>query len=239
MLRTGNWLRRAKVFKSCGCQHANHRRVAYFTKTPIETIVERHKQNLAFFGKAELVGEYLGDAVKTEYRCLLHDQVHPAVPTNMGKGRGLPCCKKAIGWDGLESILKGTFRAPSLTCWLYLFHMANHPGHIKLGIASFMGIRPDEEYGELIRSWQFDNRIDAALVEEALKQATLHAAERPKRLRRWPGRTEIRKLDAKAAVRQANALVQAIGKLGRWPFVLKHISMSASHTEQVLSKLPT
>ena len=116
--------------------------------------------------------------------------------------------------------------------------MANYPGLVKFGIASYMDLRPDEEYGELIRSWKLDNRIDAALVEEALKQATLHAAAWPKKLRRWAGRSEIRKLDAKALVKQTAALVKAICTLGRWPFVLKHISMSAAHRDHVLSRLP-
>ena len=238
VLRTGNWLRKSRAFRCCGCQVSSHRQEAYFTVHPMEQIIELHRQRLSFFGKAELVGEYRSDQAKTEYRCLIHDEVHPARPTNMGQGKGLPCCKKAFGWDGLTSILDGTFRAPTQSCWLYLFHMANYPGLVKFGIASYMDIRPDEEYGELIRSWKLDNRIDAALVEEALNQATLHAAALPKKLRRWAGRSEIRKLDAKALVKKSAALVKAICTLGRWPFVLKHISMSAAHRDHVLSRLP-
>ena len=238
VLRTGNWLRKTKAFRCCGCQRNAHYKESYFTTHPMEQIIERHRQRLSFFGKAELVGEYRGDSAKTEYRCLIHDEVHPAFPTNMGRGWGLLCCKKSIGWDGLAAILDGTFRAPTQSCWVYLFHMENYPGHVKVGIASCMDTRPDEEYGELIRSWKFDNRIDAALVEEALKQATLHAAAWPKKLRRWAGRSEIRKLDAKALVKQTAALVKAICTLGRWPFVLKHISMSAAHRDHVLSRLP-
>ena len=238
VLRTGNWLRKTKAFRCCGCQRNAHYKESYFTTHPMEQIIERHRQRLSFFGKAELVGEYRGDSAKTEYRCLIHDEVHPAFPTNMGRGWGLLCCKKSIGWDGLAAILDGTFRAPTQSCWVYLFHMENYPGHVKVGIASCMDTRPDEEYGELIRSWKFDNRIDAALVEEALKQATLHAAAWPKKLRRWVGRTEVRKLDAKALVKQTAALVKAICTLGRWPFVLKHISMSAAHRDHVLSVTP-
>ena len=238
VLRTGNWLRKTTAFRCCGCQAAANHQEAYFTLHPMEQIIELHRQRLSFFGKAELVGEYRSDQAKTEYLCLIHNQVHPARPTNMGRGKGLPCCRKSIGWDGLAAILDGTFRAPTQSCWLYLFHMANYPGLVKFGIASYMDLRPDEEYGELIRSWKLDNRIDAALVEEALKQATLHAAARPKKLRRWVGRTEVRKLDAKALVKQTAALVKAICTLGRWPFVLKHISMSAAHRDHVLSRLP-
>jgi hypothetical protein len=156
--------------------------------------VEHHKKKLAFYGKVELVGQYHGDSVKTEYLCLIHSQILLGRPTNMGKGRGLACCRKALGFDGLSSILDETFRAPLRDCWLYLFRMKHYRGLIKLGIASFMDNRPDEEYGDLIRSWHFDNRIDAALVEEALKQSTGYAADCPTKLQRWPGRTEIRKI---------------------------------------------
>ena len=43
----------------------------------------------------ELVGEYSRDNIKTEYRCLIHNEIHPSTPTNIAQGHGLKCCKKA------------------------------------------------------------------------------------------------------------------------------------------------
>lgn len=236
VLRTGNWLRTARIVRSCGCQHAANRSVAFEAKSPLEARENLHKQRLAFFGKVELVGRYCGDAVKTEYRCLLHHEIHRAIPTNTARGRGLPCCKKAMGGDGLTAILDGTFRAASRECWLYLFRMARFPGLIKLGIASFMAIRPDDEYGELIQDWRFDSRVDASLVEDALKEVTRNAAYVPKQLKRWAGRTEIRRLAEPVLVEQAQSLVTAFHSLGRWQFALQHVPMSRRHRQQVIAQ---
>ena len=41
------------------------------------------------------IGEYEGDKEKILFRCLKHNEEHLAMPTNVKKGRGLACCKKA------------------------------------------------------------------------------------------------------------------------------------------------
>lgn len=233
ILKSGNWLRRAKGTKCCGCQHKKIREKALNKLNPISKRIERHKKNLAIFGKAELIGEYLGDRIKTKYRCLLHNQVHFAVPTNMGRGRGLPCCKRDIGWDSLEAILDGSFRAKNQKCLLYIFTLKRFPTLIKLGIASHIDRRPDDEYGDLIRAWTFENRVDAALVELSIKQYSIDYSVVPDDLINWAGRTEIRRIDANLLIMRLQLLVEELSKSGRWKFALKYISMSNKHRSLV------
>lgn len=229
ILKSGNWLRRTKSSKCCGCQHKKIREQAYDKLNPISQRIKRHKENLAIFGKAELVGKYLGDRIKSKYRCLLHNQVHFAIPTNMVKGRGLPCCKRDIGWDSLEAIIDGSFRAPNQKCLLYIFRLKRFPSLIKLGIASHIDRRPDEEYGDLIRTWTFNKRVDAALVEISIKQYSINYSVVPDDLINWAGRTEIRSVDPNILIIRVQLLVEELSKLGRWKFALKYISMSNKH----------
>jgi hypothetical protein len=229
ILKSGNWLRQTKSSMCCGCQHKKIREKAYNKTNPISKRVDKHKKNLAVFGKAELVGEYLGDRTKTKYKCLIHDQIHFAIPTNMGRGRGLPCCKRDLGWDSLEAIIDGSFRAPNQKCLLYMFRLKRFPSLIKLGIASHIDRRPDEEYGDLIRSWTFKNRVDAALVEISLKQQTIDYSFIPDELIKWIGRTEIRRIDPNILITRVQLLVDEFLKEGRWQFALKYISMNNKH----------
>jgi hypothetical protein len=53
----------------------------------------QHAAEAKALGRVELVGEYLGARTKTKYRCLTHEHVDDALPTNILKGRGLKCCK--------------------------------------------------------------------------------------------------------------------------------------------------
>jgi hypothetical protein len=233
ILKSGNWLRRTKSSRCCGCQHKKIRKKAFNKSNPISKRIERHRKNLAIYGKAELVGEYLGDRIKTKYRCLLHDQIHFAIPSNMGRGRGLPCCKRDIGWDSLEAIINGSFRAKNQTCLLYIFKLKRFASLVKLGIASHIDRRPDEEYGDLVRTWTFNNRVDAALVEISIKQYTISYSVVPDDLFSWAGRTEIRSIDTNLLIMRLQFLVEELSKLGRWKFALKYILMSNKHRSLV------
>lgn len=54
---------------------------------------KEHAKEVKLLGRVVLVGTYKGARTKTDYWCSEHDQVHPALPTNILKGRGLICCK--------------------------------------------------------------------------------------------------------------------------------------------------
>jgi len=103
------------------------------------------------------------------------------------------------------------------------------PSLIKLGIASHIDRRPDEEYGDLIRTWTFNKRVDAALVEISIKQYSINYSVVPDDLINWAGRTEIRSVDPIILIIRVQLLVEELSKLGRWKFALKYISMSNKH----------
>ena len=57
---------------------------------------QTHAARVKELGRVELVGEYIKATKKTQYRCLLHDEIHEALPTNILKGHGLACCKRDL-----------------------------------------------------------------------------------------------------------------------------------------------
>jgi hypothetical protein len=54
VLRSGNWLRTAKVFRSCGCRRSANHAAGFEKQQPLDHRIDLHKQRLAFFGKVEL-----------------------------------------------------------------------------------------------------------------------------------------------------------------------------------------
>lgn len=54
--------------------------------------IDDHRKRLAEFNKVELAGEWIDTQTKTLYKCLKHNEIHPAYPGNVTKGLGLQCC---------------------------------------------------------------------------------------------------------------------------------------------------
>ena len=57
---------------------------------------QTHAERVKELGRVELVGEYVRSDKSTQYRCLLHDEVHEALPTNVLAGHGLVCCQRTL-----------------------------------------------------------------------------------------------------------------------------------------------
>ena len=53
-----------------------------------------HALEVKEVGRVELIGECEGVSVKTKYRCLEHNQIHLAYPSNILQGHGLRCCQR-------------------------------------------------------------------------------------------------------------------------------------------------
>jgi len=55
----------------------------------------RYREQIAAHGRVELMlgQDYKGSQVPMLFRCLLHNEVHPASPLRLAEGRGLHCCK--------------------------------------------------------------------------------------------------------------------------------------------------
>ena len=56
---------------------------------------KNHSHEVKELGILELVGLYKGARIPALYRCKKHKEIHYSLPTNVLKGRGLLCCKKA------------------------------------------------------------------------------------------------------------------------------------------------
>jgi len=61
-------------------------------KTELTVTEEEHRERLKDHGKVELVGKWFDTRTKTEYRCIEHGEIHPALPVNVAQGHGLQCC---------------------------------------------------------------------------------------------------------------------------------------------------
>jgi len=61
-------------------------------KTELTVTEEEHRERLKDHGKVELVGKWINTRTETKYRCLEHDEIHPALPSNVAQGHGLQCC---------------------------------------------------------------------------------------------------------------------------------------------------
>lgn len=238
VIKTGNYLRKARVYHSCGCETSKTRSAGYEKLNPHQERVRKHIQALAFYGKVELEGEYIDEGTRTEYTCLLHGKTYPALPMNTQRGRGLRCCRLSQGArDSVSAIINNTVRRTDLPAFLYAFHMANYDGLIKIGIATDLSVRPDEEYGALIKSWSVDKRIIAVAIEAALKENTFGYCEMPEKLSDWAGRTEIRRMSAGQVVEEMEYLISSYNKLGLWDFLLQTVPLTQSQRQQINAKL--
>ena len=56
---------------------------------------KEHAEEAKALGRVVLVGTYNGARTPTTYRCIEHGEIHPSLPTNVLKGRGLLCCKSS------------------------------------------------------------------------------------------------------------------------------------------------
>tara|TARA_Y100001978_G_scaffold6012_1_gene5012 strand:- start:132 stop:1952 length:1821 start_codon:yes stop_codon:yes gene_type:complete len=63
-------------------------------KPGLQKTTAEHANEVEKLNKVILIGEYIGARNNTDYLCLEHHEIWPAMPTNVLKGRGLRCCKR-------------------------------------------------------------------------------------------------------------------------------------------------
>jgi len=209
-----------------------------------------YDQRLADIGKVKRIGEYTGSKDSIDHLCLIHDEVHPALPGNLLKGQGLYCCQRErTGTDSVESAINGTLKVPDKPEWLYLYRLKRFPEYLKIGIAVDVSPNPDpnnpkilrgfdEEYGDQVALWFFENRIDAFLVEQAVLQATASSASIPEGLEEtWAGAGEVRHAPEEELVDFIQRLCEEHSEIGRWQFVLANLKLPKRQREAVLRKI--
>ena len=84
------------------------------------------------------------------------------------------------------------------------------------------------EYGELISSWEFPDRVQALAVEMVVLQDTLSHYKKPAKLRKnyWEGITEVRKIDEQEAVDYVQSVVDEMTAVGPLAFLHSRLVMS-------------
>ena len=83
---------RQGLTKSCGCGQKDFLKHYYLSPENLAKRRTNHLKKVDKFKKVELIGEYKRDNIKTEYKCLLHQEIHLAYPTNVARF-GLKCCQ--------------------------------------------------------------------------------------------------------------------------------------------------
>ena len=199
----------------------------------MEKAASSYDAALARFGFMERLGDYLGAHTPILHRCLAHGEEQMARPTNCRRGRKLGCCRRAVsGHDSLENTLAGVQRCAAVEeTGLYIYTLKNYPGFLKPGIAKDLDRRSaisDGEYGVLVAEWRRPSRTEAFLVEQALLKATRRQGQCPDELFRWPGASEVRRIDEAPLVELAQALIDELGFCANpWEFALAHRLLTA------------
>lgn len=181
-----------------------------------------YDKRLAEIGRVVRVEEYLGARKWFKHRCLIHDEVHLGLPSNLLKGHGLVCCRET--GDSFERALTGTGRfAEEVETDLYVYNLLNHPGYLKIGISKEHEGRANGEYGDCLGSWRKGSRTLAFILEQALLRITKSLRECPVDLDGFKGSTEIRKMDPGPLLDLADDLSRDIDRYSNpWEFALIH-----------------
>ena len=165
---------------------------------------------------------YVDSKTPLLFRCLLHNEVYPAVPGNIIAGQGLRCCLRET-WesDSLSKFDKNPDRASS-DCCLYLSWAFNDE-YLKPGIARSLEQREDDAYGDNILLLTAP-RAECWVAEQVVLGETRFASDLAAPL--WPGRTELRKSSQvyyeDLAVRMSR-LLQSACRIGWRLFARKHL----------------
>ncbi len=141
--------------------------------------------------------------------------------------------------DTVEQALRSqhNFRTPRTT-YLYVYSLRRFPTLLKLGI-SFEPLNraADKEYGELVLGYEFATRHEAHFLEEAALKETLEFAYCPPGMRdKWPGWTELRKLDRDTLRIVIETLRHQLTRLGLWGFAACFVPMTPGQRRRCLAK---
>jgi hypothetical protein len=230
-------LLRSGTTKSCGCLKAEGYSV-YDNPEHQKKREKEHVKKLKKHGRVELAELFSGANRIHQYRCLDHDEIHPAIPSVVLRGGGLYCCRIANNqFDSLEKAIDGQLRAADNEEWLYIYAMKRYPDLVKIGISNNPAARAgDIEYGDQICSWLFEERVDAYIVKQSIHRQTVSSAKLPEDLALWKGGLEIRQLDHREVEDIAQFYVDEFYELGRWEFALAYAPLTERQKRKIIDK---
>ena len=191
------------------------------------------------------VDEYIDNTTPIRHKCIIHGETLPARPSNCLYGYGLSCCASR-GFDSVKNALNDThnFKFTRPTAF-YIYQLEFFPEFYKLGIDA-NGLRDkDLEYGEEKLYKKFESRKQAFFLEQALLHKTL-LIQKERRIKiscpyelkeaKWPGATEVRRLDIHELKDEARKLIKELDELKLWNFAIKHVPMKDEEKRQCRAK---
>jgi hypothetical protein len=193
-------------------------------KIKSKEIKERYPKILEERGRVKLVGEFVNMNTAVEHLCLLHNEVHISLPSNVIRGEGLICCRGFKANTFKELIMNQ--ESPRDTC-VYLHELSNYPRFLKLGISNQLHRRSlDPEYGDFITSWHTNSRLEAYCVEQAALRDVLIRRSCPDDLRtqNWPGYTEVISCSEDTAIDVIQFYWDEVDRLGPYQFALDYLN---------------
>ena len=204
-----------------------------------QKVKQEFDKRLAKIGRVERVGEYINKRTKIDFLCLIHHEVHLALPSQVLNGHGLACCK-GNNCSTLSDIISKP--QPSGETCLYLYELSNYPSYFKIGISNRLSKRAkDPEYGEFITSFHTDSRLEAYCVEQAALRDVMLPRSCPDELRNqnWPGYTEVIQCSKDTAIDVIRFYWDEMDRLGPYQFALDYLNPTQEETELLMSALPT
>lgn len=206
-------------------------------KIKSKEIKERYPKILEERGRVKLVGEFVNMNTAVEHLCLLHNEVHISLPSNVIRGEGLICCRGFKANTFKELIMNQ--EGPKDTC-VYLHELSNHPGYLKLGISNQLQRRSlDPEYGQFITSFHTDFRLEAYCVEQAALRDVLIRRSCPDELRTsmWPGYTEVVNCPEETAIGVIQFYWDQVHELGPYQFALDYLNPTKEERQLLTERL--
>lgn len=208
-------------------------------KIKSKRIKENYPKILAERGRVKLVGDFVNMNTAVEHLCLIHNEVHISLPSNVIRGEGLICCR-GFKANTLKELIMDP-ESPRDTC-VYLHELSCYQGYLKLGISNQLHRRSlDPEYGEFISSWHTDSRLEAYCVEQASLRDVMLPRSCPDELRssNWPGYTEVIQCLEDTAIDVIQFYWNKMDRLGPYQFALDYLNPTPEETELLMSALPT
>ena len=191
------------------------------------------------------IEDYKDNSTHIKHKCVIHGEILSARPSNCLSGFGLSCCSSK-GFDNIKSALNNShnFSTTKETAF-YIYQLKFFPDFYKLGIDSTGNRKKDIEYGKEHVYLKFETRKQAFFLEQALLTKTSKIQKKlgvinscPIELieSKWPGSTEVRKLEINQLKKLTEGLIKEMELLKLWQFAIKYIPMKDVEKKKCLKK---
>lgn len=188
----------------------------------------KYDLKLKAIGLVKRVDPYVTRRKEIRHRCLKHGTVFLQEPRRALEGRIPPCCARFSSGSLYSLLLSPKRWGSERDAIVYLFRLARFTDHVKIGITTNIAARIDDEYGDFVCYWPMPSKFHALLVEQASLGDTSMEIHCPTDLRvdKWPGNTEVRRVENQVAISLIQFYVDELERLGVYKFILSYLDPS-------------